>query len=261
MATPYSRNPVSVPMPSVPVDDLVAGVPEQRRRSRRNRGTPSAPRTPPATARGASRSRRPSAGPRRSARAPIPRGRSSSRRGCPTAPPRRSSCCRAIVSWTWVLTRWSGRPKTIATAINAGASSRTTSSSVGLSVNRMIDRADEPDERRQQARDGLGQHRAHERHVARQARDRARRRDRLVWKSSDRVMSRPKSSPRSWATTRSPTTPSRYVWTNPPTAWTQNRAMRITISRSSPAASPPATTSVVMPAMIKREREARPPTR
>ena len=44
---------------------------------------------------------------------------------------------RAIVSWTWVLTRWSGRPKTIATAISAGASSRTTSSSVGLSVNRM----------------------------------------------------------------------------------------------------------------------------
>ena len=31
----------------------------------------------------------------------------------------------------------------------------------------------------------------------------------LVWKSSDRVMSRPYSSPRSWATTRSPTTPRR----------------------------------------------------
>ena len=45
---------------------------------------------------------------------------------------------RAIVSWTWVLTRWSGRPKTIATAISAGASSSTTSSSVGLSVNRMM---------------------------------------------------------------------------------------------------------------------------
>ena len=45
---------------------------------------------------------------------------------------------RAIVSWTWVLTRWSGRPKTIATAISAGASSRTTSSSVGLRVNRMM---------------------------------------------------------------------------------------------------------------------------
>ena len=44
----------------------------------------------------------------------------------------------AIVSWTWVLTRWSGRPKTTATTISAGASSRTTSSSVGLSVNRMI---------------------------------------------------------------------------------------------------------------------------
>ena len=43
-----------------------------------------------------------------------------------------------MVSWTWVLTRWSGRPKTTATAIRAGASSRTTSRSVGLSVNRMM---------------------------------------------------------------------------------------------------------------------------
>ena len=33
------------------------------------------------------------------------------------------------------------------------------------------DGADQPDDRRQQARDGLGQHRAHERHVVRQARD------------------------------------------------------------------------------------------
>ncbi len=73
---------------------------------------------------------------------------------------------------------------------------------------------------------------------------------RLVWKSSDRVINRPKSSPRSCATTRSPTTPNRYVWTNPPTAWTQNRAMSIRISRSRPPASPPATTSVVIPAMI-----------
>ena len=36
-----------------------------------------------------------------------------------------------------MLTRWSGRPKTMATAISAGASSSATSSSVGLSVNRM----------------------------------------------------------------------------------------------------------------------------
>ena len=45
---------------------------------------------------------------------------------------------RAIVSWTWVLTRWSGRPNTMATTISAGASSSTTSSSVGLRVNRMM---------------------------------------------------------------------------------------------------------------------------
>ena len=45
---------------------------------------------------------------------------------------------RAIVSWTWVLTRWSGRPNTMATAIRAGASSSTMNSSVGLRVNRMM---------------------------------------------------------------------------------------------------------------------------
>ena len=44
----------------------------------------------------------------------------------------------AMVSWTCVLTRWSGRPKTIATAISAGARSSTMSSSVGLSRNRMM---------------------------------------------------------------------------------------------------------------------------
>ena len=38
------------------------------------------------------------------------------------------------------------------------------------------------------------------------------------------MTSRPYSSPRSWATTRSPTTPSSQVWTNPPTAWMQNSA-------------------------------------
>ena len=43
----------------------------------------------------------------------------------------------AIVSWTCVDTRWSGRPNTIATASRAGASSSATRSSVGLSVNRI----------------------------------------------------------------------------------------------------------------------------
>ena len=73
---------------------------------------------------------------------------------------------------------------------------------------------------------------------------------RLAWKSSDSVTSRPNRSPRSWATTRSPTTPSRYVWRKLPTAWTQKSPNRMTIRRSKPAASPPATTSVVIPAMI-----------
>ena len=73
---------------------------------------------------------------------------------------------------------------------------------------------------------------------------------RLAWKSSDSVTSRPNRSPRSWATTRSPTTPSRYVWRKLPTAWTQNSPNRMTIKRSRPAESPPATTSVVIPAMI-----------
>ena len=77
----------------------------------------------------------------------------------------------AIVSWTWVLTRWSGRPNTTATTMSAGASSRTTNSSVGLRVNRMITEPMRPIERREQARDGLREHRADERHVARQARD------------------------------------------------------------------------------------------
>ncbi len=56
----------------------------------------------------------------------------------------------------------------------------------------------------------------------------------LEWKSSDSVISRPKSSPRIWATTRSPTTPSRYVCRKPPAAWTRNSATSMTISWSSP---------------------------
>ena len=162
---------------------------------------------------------------------------------------------RAIVSWTWVLTRWSGRPKTIATAINAGASSRTTSSSVGLSVNRITTEPTSPmiDDNRlvtvwvSIVRTSV---------TSFDRREMSSPTRRLAWKSSDRVISRPKSSPRSWATTRSPTTPSRYVCTNPPTACTQNSPMSITISWSSPPASPPATTSVVMPGDDQGERQA-----
>ena len=47
---------------------------------------------------------------------------------------------------------------------------------------------------------------------------------RLAWKSSDSVTRRPNRSPRSCATTRSPTTPRRYVWRKLPTAWTTEQA-------------------------------------
>ena len=74
------------------------------------------------------------------------------------------------------------------------------------------------------------------------------------WKSSDSVTSRPYSSPRSWATTRSPTTPSSQVWMKLPTAWMQNSPIRSAISRSRSAESPPPTTSPVIPAMISGNR-------
>ena len=77
---------------------------------------------------------------------------------------------RAIVSWTSVLTRWSGRPNTIATAIKRRREQQDDEQQRRAEREQDDDRADEPDERRQQARDGLGQHRPHERHVARQAR-------------------------------------------------------------------------------------------
>ena len=65
--------------------------------------------------------------PRRSgvvALAPSPRGRSSSPTRMPDSASSAVVVLRAIVSWTCVLTRWSGRPNTTATAIRAGASSR-----------------------------------------------------------------------------------------------------------------------------------------
>ena len=133
---------------------------------------------------------------------------------------------RAIVSWTSVLTRWSGRPNTNATAISAGASSSTMSSSVGLSVNRMMTEPMRPmsDDSRlvtvwvSIVRTSVTS--LDRRETSSPTRGSA-------WKSSDRVTSRPNSSPRSWATTRSPTTPSRYVWRKLPTAWTTNRTNRM----------------------------------
>ena len=129
---------------------------------------------------------------------------------------------RAIASWTCVLTRWSGRPNTIATTMRAGASSRTTSSSVGLSVNRMMTEPTRPisDDSRvvtvwvSIVRTSV---------TSLDSRETSSPTRRLAWKSSDSVTSRPYSSPRSWATTRSPTTPSRYVCTKLPTAWTQEQ--------------------------------------
>ena len=138
IATPYSRNPVSVPIPSVAVDDLVARVPEQPG----DGAEPEEPHQRP--------ERRPPQGEARAGRDDGPQvrvvalelpfladvalddadprqrllgGRRAARRSCPGPA---------------VLTRWSGRPKTTATAISAGASSRTMNSSVGLSVNRMM---------------------------------------------------------------------------------------------------------------------------
>ena len=118
-----------------------------------------------------------------------------------------------------MLTRWSGRPKTIATAISAGASSSTMSSSVGLSVNRMMTEPTRPmtDDSRlvivwvSIVRTSV---------TSLDRRETSSPTRRAAWKSSDRVTRRPNSSPRSWATTRSPTTPSRYVCRKLPTAWT-----------------------------------------
>ena len=160
---------------------------------------------------------------------------------------------RAIVSWTWVLTRSRGRPKTTAMTSSAGASSSTMNSSDGLSVNRMMIEPTRPMtddsswvtvwvsivrtivtsfDRREMSSPTRWP----------------------AWKSSDRVTSRPNSSPRSWATTRSPTTPSRYVWRNEPTAWTQNSRNSTTMSRSRPVGSPPTTTWPVIPAMTSGNR-------
>ena len=44
---------------------------------------------------------------------------------------------RAISSWTWVATRWSGRPNASATTMIAGASTSTISSRLGLRMNRI----------------------------------------------------------------------------------------------------------------------------
>ena len=84
---------------------------------------------------------------------------------------------------------------------------------------------------------------------------------RLAWKSSDSVTRRPNSSPRSWATTRSPTTPSRYVCRKRRRPGRRTAGTAATISRSRPAASPPATTCAVIPAMTSGNSETDAPTR
>ena len=78
---------------------------------------------------------------------------------------------------------------------------------------------------------------------------------RPAWKSSDRVTRRPNRSPRSWATTRSPTTPSRYVWRKLPTAWTQNSDEQDDDEPIEAGRSPPATTCGGDPGDDQREGE------
>ena len=75
------------------------------------------------------------------------------------------------------------------------------------------------------------------------------------WKSSESVTSRPYSSPRSWATTRSPTTPSSQVWMKLPTAWMQNSPIRSAMSRSRSAESPPPDHLAGDPGDDQREQE------
>ena len=121
-----------------------------------------------------------------------------------------------------MLTRWSGRPKIIATAISAGASSSTISSSVGLSVNRMMTEPTSPmtDDSRlvivwvSIVRTSV---------TSLERRDTSSPTRLAAWKSSESVTSRPNRSPRSWATTRSPTTPRRYVCRKLPAAWTHEQ--------------------------------------
>ena len=159
----------------------------------------------------------------------------------------------AMVSWTCVLTRCSGRPNTMATAMSAGASRSTTSRSDGLRVNRMITDPTSPmtDESRLVT---VCVSRVRTRVTSLERRDTSSPTRCWPWKSSDSVTSRPYSSPRSWATTRSPTTPSSQVWMKLPTAWMQNSPIRSAMSRSRSAESPPPTTSPVIPAMISGNR-------
>ena len=112
----------------------------------------------------------------------------------------------AIVSWTWVDTRWSGRPNTIATASRAGASSSATRSSVGLSVNRMRTEPMSPmsDDRSDVV---VWVSIVRIRVTSDDRRDTSSPTRCRPWKSSDSVTRLANSSARSCATIRSPTTP------------------------------------------------------
>src|SRR5450759_2176012 len=113
---------------------------------------------------------------------------------------------RASSSWTWVLTRWSGRPNAKAMPIRAGASTRTTSRSVGLSTNRMTIDPTSPTEAASRfvivwvsiVRTCVTSLERRETSSPTRA---------WTWKSSESVTSRAKSSDRIRATIRSPTTP------------------------------------------------------
>ena len=112
----------------------------------------------------------------------------------------------AMASCTSVLTRSSGRPKITATASRAGARSTATSSSVGLSVNRMKTDPTRPisDESIEVVvwvsivRTSV---------TSLERRETSSPTRLLEWKSSDSVTRRSNSWPRIVATIRSPTTP------------------------------------------------------
>ena len=74
------------------------------------------------------------------------------------------------MSWTWVLTRWSGRPKTIGDGDQRRRQQQDHQQQRRAQREQDDHRADEADQRRQEAGDRLGQHRPHERHVAGEAR-------------------------------------------------------------------------------------------
>ena len=126
-------------------------------------------------------------------------------------PPSASSAVVVLVasaSWTWVLSRWSGRPTTTATTISAGARSSTRSSRVGLASSRMTTAPTRPSSDESiDVSVWVSIVRTWVTSLERREMSSPTRRP--AWNSSDRVTSRAYSCERSRATMRSPMTPSR----------------------------------------------------